>query len=53
MEAQPKSRPISEFRRLVAADHARFYKLHELWQEMTEAQQNEIIATAREMVWTP
>jgi len=47
---QPQGRPLSELRAIVEADNRRFYELGELWTDLTEAQQRELIATAKEMI---
>lgn len=50
--AQVKQRPMSEIRRLVAEDQARFDRLAEVWQELLEHQQVELIKTAETMAYT-
>ena len=46
---QPQGKSLRELRAIVEADNRRFFKLGEIWTELTEAQQVELIATAREM----
>ena len=50
MDEQPQGRSAKEAMVIVAADRERFNVLHDLWQEMTEAQQVELVATAQKMV---
>jgi hypothetical protein len=47
MNAAPRSR--AETRQLVAAGEARWYALRDLWQDLTVAQQVELVKTAQEM----
>ena len=48
-ELQPMQRPMSEIRRLLAEDSARWDALAEVWNDLTVAEQKELVATAREM----
>ena len=49
MEAQPQGRPIGEIRAIVEADNRRFWQLGEVWSDLTESQQVELIMTAQAM----
>lgn len=48
--AQPQGKSRKELLPIVEADNRRFHELGEIWDLLSEAQQLELIATAREMV---
>lgn len=50
---KPQGKPIAELRRIVAADQRRWERLAELWNHLTEAEQLELIETARVMAGPP
>lgn len=42
-----KGRPLHELRRIVAEDNARFDELGEVWNDLTEREQLELLRVAR------
>ena len=46
-DTQPKGKPMSEIRRLVAEDQGRWEELAELWNELLPDEQRNLIETAR------
>ena len=47
---QPQGKSMRELREIVSADNARFWELGDMWDSLTEAEQLELIATAKEMI---
>ena len=50
LKAVVPQRSMAEIRRLVAEDEARWYGLAAMWNELTVAQQRELVATAAAML---
>lgn len=46
---RPQGRPMHEIRAIVAAENERFDAIGSLWHELTDAQQEELVATAQAM----
>lgn len=46
MTEQIEGRPLSEIRAIVAADNARLQRILDIWSELTEEQQEALVADA-------
>lgn len=49
MSDQPQGKSMRELRAIIERDHARYSELPVLWGEMTEVEQDKLLAYAREL----
>jgi catalase len=50
MSEQPQGKTMRELRAIVEADQRRFDQLGELWSQLTDDEQQQLVATAQKMV---